>query len=755
MRGVHSNVATQWNLHQVERAITSGARMLVSTPPIAVKHTVPWWLSNDKAKNGGAPPWNPRARDASIATNVASHNDKEFSPSAESEALAQESSEILARHTLEELDAQMISLQREMESARKAIDNTEVGQIVKGITAASEGASRSERKKKKPSPSPYSVSRSSAPTSHPAPSTSPPTWRPTAASMAAAAANKAHAAELAVHQRTEESLMRKMGGQPSGTPGKTCERDNLKPGPEKAVPITRSSSAPATRPLSTAPLPSPPPASVQQRRNRQVSTPMMLQRAASPAATERLPPRSAERAFQTPAMGPAASAENTCPAPSGDQGAAGSVRNDRTAATSRAVRGSRLSSDRSKKALQAAAERGPAGGGGREKKALGGAVPRRQAHLKGCRGAEGGARWLRGTASTAKPHPPDIHADPSRRWRRASNSHRGRTPRGTQGCSDALDIAREVLDQAMGAAVAQGQTGGVWLGAWPVSILKRSLRGDQVEDGKLKRNISFAEGTKTDDQTKPRPSARGRNGSPRRHGNSTQPPAGSRGSPRVSLPHMASASAGAKASPENESVVLPELKSNEVRKTLTQKERCHDDDLRMKLLQTAGMYIGVPYCKKVHKEKDCACEGCEESGEQLYHAAQHLDSPGLVRRVMQDLEPHFHVKLGQGNQGHLFGLLKEAEVNSVEQLEPGDLIFYSGRYHRDGSKSNVDDIVHVEMFMGGATGECVLASRERSKWVRMYSTYKFESKHWELKRYHFVKINPWLQQSRAHWSRNS
>jgi hypothetical protein len=38
-------------------------------------------------------------------------------------------------------------------------------------------------------------------------------------------------------------------------------------------------------------------------------------------------------------------------------------------------------------------------------------------------------------------------------------------------------------------------------------------------------------------------------------------------------------------------------------------------------------------------------------------------------------------------------------------MKPGDLIFVQGRYHDKKKKRPRNDIVHVEIFLGGASGE--------------------------------------------------
>jgi hypothetical protein len=101
-------------------------------------------------------------------------------------------------------------------------------------------------------------------------------------------------------------------------------------------------------------------------------------------------------------------------------------------------------------------------------------------------------------------------------------------------------------------------------------------------------------------------------------------------------------------------------------------------------------------------------------------------------------------QLGPGNQAYQFDTLP-LRVADVSQLEPGDLIFYTGEYYSDKAKPQVFDMTHVEIFIGGETGEAVIGSRERLKWVKEYDSFRFESKNWRLKEHYFCKIDTWLQ----------
>ncbi|CAG9462867.1 unnamed protein product [Pedinophyceae sp. YPF-701] len=169
-------------------------------------------------------------------------------------------------------------------------------------------------------------------------------------------------------------------------------------------------------------------------------------------------------------------------------------------------------------------------------------------------------------------------------------------------------------------------------------------------------------------------------------------------------------------------------------------------ELRRKFLERARRYLGVPYARRFHAaEGECSCEGCAESGRQLAQEPLFLDCCALVRRCVSDLKEEFGFQLGPGNQAFQWDTLRAHQVDSVDQLQPGDLIFYSGEYYSEKAKKQHFDMTHVEIFVGGATGEAVIGSREKHKWVKEYDSYKFDSKSWKLKEHFFCSIDAWLE----------
>mmetsp|Transcript_1071 Transcript_1071/g.4267 ORF Transcript_1071/g.4267 Transcript_1071/m.4267 type:complete len:269 (+) Transcript_1071:31-837(+) len=159
--------------------------------------------------------------------------------------------------------------------------------------------------------------------------------------------------------------------------------------------------------------------------------------------------------------------------------------------------------------------------------------------------------------------------------------------------------------------------------------------------------------------------------------------------------------------------------------------------LRAKFLAAVREYLGVPYAVRFHSkpgEGPCECEGCTEAGEQLAERPLFLDCCALVRRAVSDLQEDFGFRLGPGNQAYQFDTLP-VRVGTVEELEPGDLVFYEGVFFIEGKKAQPHDMLHVEVFVGGESGEAVIGSRERHKWVKEYDSYKFQSKSWTLKKH--------------------
>lgn len=102
-------------------------------------------------------------------------------------------------------------------------------------------------------------------------------------------------------------------------------------------------------------------------------------------------------------------------------------------------------------------------------------------------------------------------------------------------------------------------------------------------------------------------------------------------------------------------------------------------ELRRLFCEQCLRYVGTPYGQRYHSETDCECEGCTQSGRQLFHSDLFLDCCGLVRRAVADLQEYFGFRLGPGNQVYQLDTLP-IRKESIHELQPGDLVFYYGAF---------------------------------------------------------------------------
>ncbi|XP_053256745.1 inactive polyglycylase TTLL10 isoform X4 [Podarcis raffonei] len=153
--------------------------------------------------------------------------------------------------------------------------------------------------------------------------------------------------------------------------------------------------------------------------------------------------------------------------------------------------------------------------------------------------------------------------------------------------------------------------------------------------------------------------------------------------------------------------------------------------LRMKFLERAKSYIGVPYAQKYH-----------QAGTPEYNSPLFLDCCGFIRRVMWDLTEEFGFCMGLGNQAYQYDTLP-ITLPSEEYLKPGDLIFISGTYFDTQRKRQPHDIVHVEIWLG--YGERSLGARWKRGKSQVFDSYKFVSSTYGDMEYHFKSIETWLQ----------
>lgn len=73
------------------------------------------------------------------------------------------------------------------------------------------------------------------------------------------------------------------------------------------------------------------------------------------------------------------------------------------------------------------------------------------------------------------------------------------------------------------------------------------------------------------------------------------------------------------------------------------------------------------------------------------------------------------------------------------------MIFYSGTYFNTKLQPQKHDIVHVEVFTGGPTGEQSIGARWQRGVVRYFDSYKFESTAYHSIKFHYKSIDTWLE----------
>ena len=145
--------------------------------------------------------------------------------------------------------------------------------------------------------------------------------------------------------------------------------------------------------------------------------------------------------------------------------------------------------------------------------------------------------------------------------------------------------------------------------------------------------------------------------------------------------------------------------------------------LREKFIAQARHYIGTPYSDKRNPEVDAI--NSENGAATLF-----LDCCGLVRRVLLDLKEEFGFEIGPWNQSYLHDTLPDqiSEYAVAEgQPTPGDLIFWSATYDNPDKAPNKHDLVHVEIFVGGETGEATIGSRFEGPGLETPGVYAFDS----------------------------
>lgn len=188
-------------------------------------------------------------------------------------------------------------------------------------------------------------------------------------------------------------------------------------------------------------------------------------------------------------------------------------------------------------------------------------------------------------------------------------------------------------------------------------------------------------------------------------------------------------------------------KERQRERALTKRSACHVvgaprdvEQLRRRFVEACRGYLGVPYAKR-----------CHDPDEPDFDAPLHLDCCGLVRRAVQDLQEDFGFKIGKWNQAYMFETLPRDLT--FEELKPGDLVFVEGTYYEERRRPQRHNIVHVEVFLGGESGEATIGSRwarsdpaaGKVRGVQVHESYKYVSKNYDIHRFHFRSLDTWLQ----------
>ncbi|CAF1285684.1 unnamed protein product [Adineta steineri] len=153
--------------------------------------------------------------------------------------------------------------------------------------------------------------------------------------------------------------------------------------------------------------------------------------------------------------------------------------------------------------------------------------------------------------------------------------------------------------------------------------------------------------------------------------------------------------------------------------------------LRLKFVEQAKRYLGIPYAKKYF-----------EPGTSEYESKLFLDCCGLVRRVMYDLAKDFGFTIGPWNQSYMYDTLPKT-ITSLTDVKPGDLVFISATYYNPKMKKQRHDLTHVEIMLG--EGEKTIGARWNNGKVQFFDSYKFVSKSYHSQVYTIKSLDPWLK----------
>jgi hypothetical protein len=78
-------------------------------------------------------------------------------------------------------------------------------------------------------------------------------------------------------------------------------------------------------------------------------------------------------------------------------------------------------------------------------------------------------------------------------------------------------------------------------------------------------------------------------------------------------------------------------------------------------------------------------------------------------------------------------------------MKPGDLVFYSAVYYNTKLRPQRHNMVHVEIFTGGPTGEQSIGARWQRGVIQYFDSYKFVSTSYHSIEFHYRSIDTWLE----------
>ena len=77
-------------------------------------------------------------------------------------------------------------------------------------------------------------------------------------------------------------------------------------------------------------------------------------------------------------------------------------------------------------------------------------------------------------------------------------------------------------------------------------------------------------------------------------------------------------------------------------------------------------------------------------------------------------------------------------------MKPGDIIFYSAKMYNPKTIIK-HDMVHIEVFLGGKTGEKSIGSRTSINQVSYHDSYRFVGRKYHSIQYHYKSLDTWLE----------